>query len=141
MNQAIVDRWNSVVTKKDTVFHIGDFCKKGNPTEFIKIMNGHKIFIKGNHDEELIKYNIQPLTSHFVFRYNAEDIMLIHSTDWLPFPWSGAWIINGHHHNNNLSMFPLINDWNKTINVSAEMVDYTPIEAGKLLGMRGKNGQ
>jgi calcineurin-like phosphoesterase family protein len=140
MNKTIVERWNSVVKKGDTVFHLGDFCKRGNPNDFLNQMNGRKIFIKGNHDEELTKYNIRPVANHFVYRHNAEDIMLIHSTDWLPFPWSGAWIISGHHHNNNLELFPLINDWNKTINVSAEMVDYTPIEVGKLLDMREKNG-
>lgn len=139
MNNTIVDRWNSVVKQNDTVFHIGDFCKRGNPNEFIKNMNGRILFIKGNHDEELVKYNIHPLSNSFVYRYNAEDFMLIHSTDWLTVPWSNAWIISGHHHNNNTDMFPLINDWNKTINVSAEMINYTPIEVGKLLEMRGKN--
>lgn len=136
MNATIIERWNSVVSTKDTVFHLGDFCKRGNPTDFIKQLNGHIIFIKGNHDEELVKYNVKPLMNHFVYRYHAEDLMLIHCTNWLPFPWSGAWIISGHHHNNNPLTFPLINDWDKTINVSAELVDYTPIEIGKLLGMR-----
>lgn len=136
MNRELVRRWNSAVSKDDTIFHLGDFCKRGNPYEFINKLNGHIIFIEGNHDEELVKHNVRPRCKHMVYRKNAEDFMLIHTNEWLPHPWDNGWIICGHHHNNNVRAHPLIHNKNKLINVSAELLDYTPIEASELLSRR-----
>jgi calcineurin-like phosphoesterase family protein len=61
MNEAIVDRWNSVVGKRDTVWHLGDVCF--GPSENLSILErlrGTKNLILGNHDQygvrEYIKY-------------------------------------------------------------------------------------
>ena len=45
------------------------------------------------------------------------------------------WIIHGDKHNNHLGEYPLINQKNKTINVCAEMVNYTPINLDKIISM------
>ena len=44
-------------------------------------------------------------------------------------------MIHGHHHNNYPELFPLINKNNKTINVSAEVLDYKPIELMDLINL------
>lgn len=52
MNETIINNWNSVVGKDDTVYHLGDFGF-GNKTKLIKIgemLNGKKHLIVGNHD-------------------------------------------------------------------------------------------
>ena len=52
MNKALIDNWNSVVTDKDTVMILGDFCW-GLEDEWISILNklrGTKQLILGNHD-------------------------------------------------------------------------------------------
>lgn len=54
MNEAIVDRWNSVVTQEDTVYVLGDIIM-GDSSESIKYLdrlNGHIIIICGNHDSK-----------------------------------------------------------------------------------------
>jgi len=46
MNEAIVNKWNELVTDKDEVYLVGDV---GNP-EYIARLKGKKYLIKGNHD-------------------------------------------------------------------------------------------
>lgn len=53
MENAIVENWNRVVAKNDTVYILGDFCWSRDESEWIRILdrlNGSKVLIKGNHD-------------------------------------------------------------------------------------------
>jgi calcineurin-like phosphoesterase family protein len=52
MNQAIVDNWNSVVSVKDTVYHLGDvaFGKPKDSKKWVAQLNGEIHLIRGNHD-------------------------------------------------------------------------------------------
>lgn len=52
MNEFMIKQWNSVVNKKDVVYHLGDFSLTPKP-DTLRIMeqlNGTKYLIKGNHD-------------------------------------------------------------------------------------------
>lgn len=56
MNAGLIEVWNSVVRKTDTVYHLGDFCF-GNVKEWLDVLNqlrGNIILIKGNHDKTKI---------------------------------------------------------------------------------------
>jgi len=78
MNQGLIDNWNSVVGKDDTVFHLGDVIFGGNTNliKYVSQLNGHIILIKGNHDrklqqsicDKLFDYTCQQLT------LNIDDI-------------------------------------------------------------------
>lgn len=52
MDEAMIKNWNAVVTNKDVVIHLGDFCltNKERCIEILNKLNGKKILIKGNHD-------------------------------------------------------------------------------------------
>ena len=55
MNASMIDSWNSVTAKNDTVFHLGDFINFGNCSveegfEIIDQLNGNIVLIAGNHD-------------------------------------------------------------------------------------------
>lgn len=52
MDKALIKNWNAVVTNQDTVIHLGDFClcSKDRCKEILRLLNGKKILIKGNHD-------------------------------------------------------------------------------------------
>ena len=107
----------------------------------IKKLNGTIVFIMGNHDKALKIEQVHPVLSRLIINYKGENILLIHS----PYDknkghseWNG-WMIHGHTHNNQLDEYPLINNNYKTINVSCELLDYTPIEIGRLLGRRDKS--
>lgn len=52
-DQHIADTWASTVTKRDTVFVLGDLTAQGRPDpalELIKSLPGSKHFVSGNHD-------------------------------------------------------------------------------------------
>jgi len=40
MDEILVNNWNSVVSPKDTVFHLGDFCLGRNARDYFKLLNG-----------------------------------------------------------------------------------------------------
>lgn len=48
----IINNWNSVVSKHDTVWFLGDFCMGGRSTikEYMSKLNGYIRMVKGNHD-------------------------------------------------------------------------------------------
>ena len=57
MGEAIVERWNDIVSPEDTVYHLGDFAfGRVDSPEFestlrlIRQLNGNIIWISGNHD-------------------------------------------------------------------------------------------
>lgn len=54
MNSTIIDNWNRVVHPQDTVYHLGDFAFATNErvTQLLRMLNGHKHLIQGNHDDE-----------------------------------------------------------------------------------------
>ena len=61
MNDTIISNWNSVVSKNDTVYHLGDFAFKWvlnlKASDIIPYweskLNGKIVHLKGNHDEGL----------------------------------------------------------------------------------------
>ena len=54
-DQWLINKWNSVVRKQDTVYFLGDFCLKNKEyTEnILKQLKGKKFLIRGNHDKSL----------------------------------------------------------------------------------------
>jgi calcineurin-like phosphoesterase family protein len=57
MTGFMVEAWNSRVKEDDIVYHLGDvgFGKTEYLVEVIKLLNGKKILVKGNHDERSLK--------------------------------------------------------------------------------------
>lgn len=53
MDNELIKRWNSKVSNKDTVIHLGDFCfgNKDRVTELVSKLNGKKILVMGNYDK------------------------------------------------------------------------------------------
>ena len=57
MNEELIKRWNSKVSKESTVIFNGDFCF-GNAKIFYECydrLNGNIIFVTGNHDKNIPK--------------------------------------------------------------------------------------
>jgi calcineurin-like phosphoesterase family protein len=59
MNELMISKWNSVVSKFDTIYHLGDlsFCTKDKARELINRLNGYKHLIRGNHDRKRYRLN------------------------------------------------------------------------------------
>lgn len=54
----MIKNWNSLVKSEDTVFHLGDFSMRNIFKKFRDRLNGHIVFIKGNHDDESIIHDL-----------------------------------------------------------------------------------
>lgn len=137
MDSKLISNWNRVVGKNDLVYYLGDFAMH-NVKYYLKRLNGTIIFILGNHDGSLIRDHIHPVTKRHIIYYKGEPILLIHNPKEKTLngnPWVG-WCIHGHTHNHELEEFPKVNYKKKTINVSCELHNYTPIELFNLIKMR-----
>ncbi len=54
MHSLIKEKWNAKVTNADTVYILGDMAMRGTQEEligFVSQLKGHKILLKGNHDD------------------------------------------------------------------------------------------
>lgn len=77
MNEGMIDAWNSVVRKTDTVYHLGDFCF-GNVNQWLDVLNqlrGNIILIKGNHDKGKIIRRV--LNDGYLHEYHSLGIMMV----------------------------------------------------------------
>ncbi len=97
-DQTLVDNWNSVVSKRDVVYHLGDvgMCRREYLDQILPELNGAKKYlVAGNHDEPSIN-------KHFDKVYGAKvhkNCLLTH----VPIhPQEMYWDINihGHLHDN-----------------------------------------
>jgi calcineurin-like phosphoesterase family protein len=53
MDEALIEKFNKVVTDEDIVWHLGDLCWKTDPANFISRLKGKEHhLILGNHDNE-----------------------------------------------------------------------------------------
>jgi calcineurin-like phosphoesterase family protein len=133
MNKKILKNWNNKINNSDTVYFLGDLVfGRGSHTVgyWLKRLKGTIILIKGSHD----KFKRGRYKNFEILNYRDYEFLLIHNPKYAPKWWRG-WIIHGHYHNNYLDNFPFINGIKRTINVSAELLNYTPISIDELLDL------
>lgn len=133
MSQKMIDNHNSVVGKDDVVIWVGDVAFMGDAraNEILSNLNGERILVIGNHD--MHKGKVKKLDfkeKHLLYAwYGLVDIVFTH------FPFENCpkdWInVHGHIHN---SYEP---DSLQHINVSVEVIDYTPMHWRRLMEMAG----
>jgi calcineurin-like phosphoesterase family protein len=93
-------------------------------------LKGNKISILGNHD---CKGGNIKFASSMVLHYKKHTFLLIHDPSQVN-NWHN-WVMHGYKHTDDLKDFPFINGKRKTINVSAELLDYQPMDIDKLLSL------
>jgi calcineurin-like phosphoesterase family protein len=140
MNDHIIKCWNSVITKRDLVFILGDITmEKVRDYPILDQLKGNKTVVLGNHDEpqhvkELLKY-VNKVAGMIDYK---KMVILTHCPihpSQLEFRYS--YNIHGHVHENSVldiyedPKFKILDP--RYINVCAEMIDYTPVEFSKLI--------
>lgn len=140
-NRKLIKLWNAVVSKTDTIIHCGDFIL-GDPETipfFLRMLNGHIILLKGNHDtpRRLAQYAKYPskitvkdihcetyLDSTFVFSHYPKSL--------------GEFICCfGHAHDK----LPFHIPKSRQFNVSCELTNYAPIALSDIYNIeRRHNG-
>lgn len=120
-DEHIIDAWNKVVHKRDLTYILGDITMESAKNFYrLDSLNGRKYVILGNHDmrqdiPELLKY-VDGVAG--MVKYKNGIILThcpIHPSEMDRFSYN----IHGHVHENSLAD-------QRYINVSAEVVDYTP---------------
>lgn len=103
MDEVMIDNWNCIVGKNDTVYHIGDFAFKSrkNIQYYLHRLNGHVVLILGNHDRVGLNSDCGFMhVAHYKYmKINNQRIVMCH------FPmrsWyrknRGSWMLHGHCH-------------------------------------------
>ncbi len=108
MDEAIVDRWNSLVSEGDLTYILGDvaFCSAKKATEFLKRLNGDKVLILGNHDKSLnksadFKQCFKSIHEYLEIEVEGTKVVLFH---YPIYSWNGMYrgslCLHGHTHGN-----------------------------------------
>jgi calcineurin-like phosphoesterase family protein len=100
MNQAIIDAHNSVVTPEDTTYFLGDFSWKPQKTkQLLEQLNGTKILILGNHDDERTTKHFTAHHHYLELNYQGTNLCLMHYpiAEWNRMH-QGSIMIHGHVH-------------------------------------------
>jgi calcineurin-like phosphoesterase family protein len=124
MNTVLTVNWNNKIKTHDIVYFLGDmaFGRDSKPSDYyLKHLNGNIEFIRGSHD-----LKVRDSKPYEVLDYKNYKFLIIHNPDKIPIKWDN-WVIHGHKHNNDLKNYPFINGERKTINVSAELINYKPV--------------
>lgn len=125
MNEVIINNWNSVVSKYDTIYHLGDvrFGSSDELRKIVKGLNGKKILVRGNHDYKRGEAYWKSIGFEEVYKRKLVlgNLVLTHR----PIQVEKGFInVFGHIHN-----MPLDESFNKDnhICVSCEVINYMPI--------------
>ena len=139
-DEFIISKWNSKVSKKDTVYILGDLTmEKSTFYPILDRLNGTKKVILGNHDKpqhipELLKY-VSSVCSSIQEKGTILTHIPIHESELHRFRKN----IHGHIHENLILKpfkflgFTLFNRVDKRyICVSCEQINYTPVSFKEL---------
>lgn len=130
-DEHLISCWNSVVSSKDKVYHLGDVGFKSfyKLEKIFQRLNGTKILIKGNHDNfKLSQYSKlfkDVRACHRLDRYILTHIPI--HTDSV-----NRWYANIHGHLHNQKIWVNVDGIlmcdPRYINVACEQINYTPID-------------
>lgn len=128
MQNTIINNWNKQVRHKDIVYCLGDFAflSKEKVKDILKLLNGYKILVLGNHDKshsiqwwydvgfnEVYKYPIL-LNEFIILSHEPVSYMNVNS------PY-----VNIHGHVHNSPNYPTMTT--NSCNVCVERWNYSPV--------------
>lgn len=106
MDEALIAKWNSMVSVEDTVYIIGDvfFHKAGRAISIVSRLNGKLNLVLGNHDEVIINNPelsmlFESISPYKTITIDGQYVVLFHFPIW---EWDrmhrGAYHLYGHVH-------------------------------------------
>lgn len=126
MDELLIKNHNEVVTKFDTVIHVGDFTlstKHHEINKLVKRLNGQHVFLMGSHDRWL---NGTKATQIWEKNIEGQHVVACHYAMrvW-PRSHYGAWHVFGHSHGNLAS-------FGKSWDVGVDNNNFTPVSFEQL---------
>ena len=143
MNEYILHNWRRTIAPNDLVYFLGDLAfgrDSRKPRWWVTQLSGKIIWIKGSHDHGIHPTSILPNVERVVECevVSCDGIMFFLVHDVIDaVGWKDGWVIHGHNHDNQ----PHINFVKKRVNVSVEVINYTPISLASIVReiKEGKN--
>lgn len=140
MNETIRDNWNKVIKPQDKIYHLGDVyfggASKDENIKFLKSLNGHKRLILGNHDngkDQVLQHCFEKIDVWRMFpeyrlllTHVPVHISTLNKSGRNGQPDFQLTNVHGHIHNRESPAGPYIN-------VSVEMINYTPVSIEELI--------
>lgn len=127
MDEQLIQNWNSVVSPKDTVYHLGDVgFNAAKLHQILPRLNGRKYLALGNHDDlrwNLYKFFVK-INLWYVFK--KENFLASHTPTHDSNLYKVRYNIHGHNHQNP-DVSPL------HLNVSVERTNFTPIHIDEVV--------
>lgn len=125
MDEYMINKWNSLVTKKDKVYHLGDVVMKKQYLPIMNRLNGRKVLIMGNHD-------IFPATDYLQYFVDIKGYHVLNNMIISHIPVhadsKGRFLgnIHGHTHSHRMKKVNgVIDYWYQSMCV--ELNDYSPV--------------
>jgi calcineurin-like phosphoesterase family protein len=131
MDRVLIQNWNYTVRPDDEIYYLGDLrhgVYAPDASHYLGLLSGSIRLVYGNHDEAMAG-GVHDLR----IIYEGIPLLMIHNPEEAS-AREGRWVLHGHHHNNNIVLYPFINAETRTINVSAELVNYAPVSIGEICG-------
>ena len=102
MNQVLIQNYNSVVRRDDTVYLLGDIClklPKDRANELISQLHGKKYLLIGNHDKKYDPSLFVKMQDFMLLSFEKEIFALMHypMLSW-PHSLHGSYQLHGHLH-------------------------------------------
>lgn len=137
-DEKLIDNWNSVVSNNDIIYILGDLSfKSGLKTnEILKRLNGHKVLVKGNHeniwmDKDADLSLFDEIVDYKEFDYKNHKFVLSHyPIQCFNKANKGAIHLFGHIHSNELE-YPIKN----AFNVGVDVNNYSPVNIDKYISL------
>ncbi len=102
--QLIETNWNSTITAKDTVIHLGDISFNENWIERLGSWSGRKILVRGNHDKKpqdfYLNCGFTAVVEELVIDFDNVIILFSHRPRF-----GHGYDINFHGHQHNLAVY------------------------------------
>jgi calcineurin-like phosphoesterase family protein len=129
-DEQLIQNWNSVVHKKDKIWHLGDvsFYGKEKTKQIISRLNGYKILCKGNHDNSKSAKWWMEVGFNEVYSYPfiRNGVIFSHC---IPPEEHDCYFIHAHLHSSKGSAY----QYDKYDCVSVENYDYKPVRIMDIL--------
>lgn len=147
MDRGLIRRWNNVVTRHDTVYHLGDFCfartrnisdTMRTYSDAMRTVRGRTVFLRGNHDKGLQHGN------YFICRrIDGIKIFMRHWPPWehprrfphfFNIPCDVDLILCGHVHDKwKYHVHSVGHRLIPVVNVGTDVWGYEPISLGTIM--------
>jgi len=121
MDRILIENWNKLIKKEDTVYYLGDFTFK-NYKEYEKLLNGKIYFIKGSHDKYNAPFIRLETPDGLLDEYGHQRVIVMchySMRSWTASHYA-SYHLYGHHHGK-------LEPYGLSFDIGVDCWDYKPV--------------